>query len=75
MTRRQIGFLFLLLSGLTVWGIVRPDKTARAGGPPEPEAPARETVAVDYAENGEEAATHRWATNQARHWRQLMIKR
>lgn len=40
----------------------RPGKTARA-----------EDVSPSYTENTEETASHRFLTNQPRHWRQVMV--
>lgn len=28
-----------------------------------------------YGDNSEETAAHRWATNQPRHWRQVVVHR
>jgi hypothetical protein len=72
MTQRRLLLGLFLAAGLTGWLIARPGKATPAGSDP---APPREVVAADYAENGEEAAAHRWATNQARHWRHLMVQR
>jgi hypothetical protein len=69
MLRRPLQFAVLFLCGLTAWAAWRSGTPAHAGA-----APARE-VAADYSLNDEEAAAHRWATNQARHWRHLMVQR
>jgi hypothetical protein len=73
MSRRPLALALFIAAGLTAWAAARPGGAAHAG--PCAPTPGRETVAADYSVNDEEAAAHRWATGQARHWRQLMIKR
>src|SRR5215468_9386822 len=68
MTRRQLLFVAFLTAGLTTWAVVRPGKAVHAGTPTD-------ALTAGYGANDEDTATHRWATSQARHWRQLMIQR
>jgi hypothetical protein len=60
-TRRSWLGLFVA-AGIFGYLAFRPGKTARA----------EETV-ISYTENNEETAARRFATNQPRHWRQVVV--
>ncbi|MBX9625749.1 MAG: hypothetical protein K2X82_18260 [Gemmataceae bacterium] len=60
----------VVLFGLSVWSWARGD----AAGDPREAEPVRTAVAAgEYAGGNRDDAAYRFRTNQARHWRHVMI--
>jgi hypothetical protein len=64
MSKTRFAFGLTLLFAMAGWLLVRP-------GPPA--AQAAQTVSYDAF--SEDEAAHRYASNQPRHWRHLLIKK
>ncbi len=68
-----VGVIVLLWG---VWMVARPVHAVRAGEDGQsPVVEVDHDTMADYGENTEEVALKRWKTNQARHWRNLVVKR
>lgn len=64
MSKTRFAFGLILVLAMTVWLLVRP-------GPPMAQA----AQSVQFDAFSEDEAAHRYATNQPRHWRNLLIKK